>query len=48
VLPRSELVALLVDAGFELPDLGADVDFTHRVDRAITRDVVVARRPAAR
>ncbi|HUP86672.1 MAG TPA: hypothetical protein VM143_13490 [Acidimicrobiales bacterium] len=44
VLPRSEVVARIVDAGFQLPDLGADVDFAHRVDRTITRDVVVARR----
>lgn len=46
VLPRHDLVALVTDAGFELPELGDDVDFAHRVDRTITRDVVVARRPA--
>jgi SAM-dependent methyltransferase len=45
VLPRAELLALVTDAGYDLPDLGADVDFVHRVDRVITRDVVVARRP---
>lgn len=48
VLPRAELLALLTGAGFDLPDLGDDVDFTHRVDRTITRDVVIARRPPAR
>lgn len=48
VLPRTDLVGLLDEAGFELPALGADVDFSHRVDRTITRDVVIARRPAAR
>jgi SAM-dependent methyltransferase len=45
VLARDELLALVVDGGFELPDLGDDVAFSHRVDRVITRDVVVARRP---
>ena len=46
VLPRDALVAIVVDAGFELPELGDDVAFSHRVDRTITRDVVIARRPA--
>jgi SAM-dependent methyltransferase len=45
VLPRADLLAALADTGYEVPDLGADVDFSHRVDRVITRDVVVARRP---
>jgi SAM-dependent methyltransferase len=45
VLARSELLDLLTSAGFELPDVGEGVDFAHRVDRTITRDVVVARRP---
>jgi SAM-dependent methyltransferase len=45
VLPRSDLVAMLADAGFDVPDLGDDVDFAHRVDRMITRDVALARRP---
>ena len=48
VLPREELTTLVTDAGFELPDLGEGVSFSHRVDRTITRDVVVARRPPAR
>ena len=46
VLDRGDLLALVEHAGFELPDLGPDVEFVHRVDRVITRDVVVARRPA--
>ena len=45
-LRREPLVELVTGAGFELPDLGDGVDFSHRVDRTITRDVVVARRPA--
>jgi SAM-dependent methyltransferase len=44
-LGRADAVSALESAGFEVPDLGADVDFVHRVDRVITRDVVVARRP---
>ena len=46
VLPRTDLLGILDDAGFEVPHLGDDVDFVHRVDRTITRDVVAARRPA--
>ena len=47
VLRRDDLTGLLADAGLELPDLGEGVDFVHRVDRTITRDVVIARRPSA-
>lgn len=47
VLPRDALLALVADGGFEMPDVGDGVDFVHRVDRTITRDVVIARRPAA-
>jgi SAM-dependent methyltransferase len=45
-LERPALVALLDGAGFEVlaPE---DERFVHRVDRSITRDVVVARRPVA-
>ena len=46
MLRREHLLELLDAAGFELPDLGHGADFSHRVDRTITRDVVVARRPA--
>jgi hypothetical protein len=43
-LPRARLVELATDAGFDVAD--ADDDrFVHRVDRAITRDVLVGRRP---
>lgn len=45
VLPRDRLVALLGDAGYEVTGIGADGAFAHRVDRTITRDLVVARRP---
>lgn len=43
-LPRQELVALLDGAGWQVaaPD---DDRFEHRVDRTITRDVVVASKP---
>ncbi|GLZ36552.1 SAM-dependent methyltransferase [Actinokineospora sp. NBRC 105648] len=45
VMPRTELVAALTDAGLEPLDEGPYLDFTHRVDQAIVRDVVIARRP---
>jgi hypothetical protein len=45
-LERSRLVERLVDAGLELVTAADDERFVHRVDRSITRDVVVARRPA--
>ena len=45
VLARDRLVALLGDAGYDVTGIGADGAFTHRVDRTITRDLVVARRP---
>ena len=44
-LPRAAVLELLAGTGFDVPGLGEDVDFSHRVDRTITRDVVVARRP---
>ena len=44
-LAREQVLEMLGDAGLEVPELGDDVDFAHRVDRTITRDVVVARRP---
>jgi len=47
VLRRTDLVDLLDEAGFEVTDLGSGGELVHRVDRTITRDVVVARRPAA-
>jgi SAM-dependent methyltransferase len=47
MLRRDALLALLEGAGFEVADVGADGSFVHRVDRTITRDLVVARRPPA-
>lgn len=45
-LPRADLVALLTDADLAVigPD---DTSFEHRVDRSITRDVVVATKPTS-
>jgi tRNA G10 N-methylase Trm11 len=43
VLARDDLARVVGDSGFEVLDLP---DFLHRVDRTITRDVLVARRPA--
>ncbi len=43
-LSRARLVALLGDAGFAVRRAD-DESFVHRVDRSITRDVVVATRP---
>ena len=45
LLRRDALAAALAGAGFEVTDVGADGRFVHRVDRTITRDLVVARRP---
>lgn len=47
VLPRAELVTLLDAAGLAVETGGPFERFAHRVDQAIDRDVVVARRPAA-
>ena len=41
-LPRPRLVELAVAAGFEVP-APEDDSFLHRVDRSITRDVLVVR-----
>lgn len=45
-LGRERLIGLLEDAGFHVP-ASDDTSFIHRVDRSITRDVLVAVRPAA-
>jgi hypothetical protein len=42
--PREEALALLAEAGLEPRDDAAYGGFEHRVDRAITRDLVVATR----
>jgi SAM-dependent methyltransferase len=46
-LPRAELVGLLQETAFELCGPPDEDRFEHRVDRSITRDVVVARRPSS-
>lgn len=45
VLPRDELVAMLTDAGLEPLEDEPLLGLAHRVDQAIERDVVVARKP---
>jgi SAM-dependent methyltransferase len=46
VARRADLVALVADAGLEVLDSPPYLALRHRVDQAIVRDVVVARRPA--
>jgi hypothetical protein len=46
-LARPALAELVVRHGFELVVAVDDDAFVHRVDRSITRDVLVARRPAS-
>ncbi|WP_298804909.1 hypothetical protein [uncultured Pseudokineococcus sp.] len=45
VLPRPELVALLERHGLEVLAAGEDGALAHRVDQAVHRDLVLARRP---
>jgi tRNA G10 N-methylase Trm11 len=45
-LARAQLIQLLGNADLELVTPPGDERFVHRVDRSITRDVVVARRPS--
>ncbi|UZN02315.1 TRM11 family SAM-dependent methyltransferase [Cellulomonas sp. S1-8] len=45
VLPRADLLAMLTDAGLEPLDDAPLLDLAHRVDHAIERDLVVARKP---
>ncbi|MDT0341098.1 TRM11 family SAM-dependent methyltransferase [Streptomyces litchfieldiae] len=47
VARREELAGLLGDHGFEVPDAEPYHGFRHRVDQAIVRDLIVARRTAA-
>ncbi|HJQ46167.1 MAG TPA: SAM-dependent methyltransferase [Amycolatopsis sp.] len=42
VTKRDEVAAILTDAGLEVRETG---EFTHRVDQAILRDLMVARKP---
>lgn len=46
VLPREDLAAILAEAGLEVRDGGPFEEFAHRVDQAITRDLIVATKPA--
>ncbi|MFE0688673.1 SAM-dependent methyltransferase [Streptomyces sp. JH002] len=43
---RAELAEVLADAGFEVRDTEPYRGFEHRVDQAITRDLIVARKTA--
>jgi hypothetical protein len=45
VAERSEALAVLAEAGLEPLDSDAYRGFAHRVDQAIRRDILVARRP---
>ena len=44
VLPREELTALLEEYGFAVKKEGAYLEFEHRVDQSIRRDIIVARK----
>jgi SAM-dependent methyltransferase len=45
VAPRAEAAAILAGAGLEPVESAPYLEFRHRVDQAITRDIVVARKP---
>ncbi|HKD89011.1 MAG TPA: SAM-dependent methyltransferase [Streptosporangiaceae bacterium] len=47
VAPRAEAAAVLVSAGLEPVDSPPYLRFRHRVDQAIVRDIIVARKPTA-
>ncbi|KAB8161618.1 SAM-dependent methyltransferase [Streptomyces sp. 3MP-14] len=47
VARRAELTALLAEAGLDVRESEPYLGFAHRVDQAITRDLVVAVRPTA-
>jgi tRNA G10 N-methylase Trm11 len=44
VLPRQEFANVLTDAGFVVFDKGDYLAFEHRVDQAIKRDIIVAKK----
>jgi hypothetical protein len=46
VLDRADLTRLVTDAGLDVLEGEAYLGFAHRVDQAINRDVLVARKPA--
>ncbi len=45
VARRSDATRALADAGLEVMDSGPYLNFRHRVDQAIVRDVLIARKP---
>jgi hypothetical protein len=45
VARRDEVAEILADAGLETLDAEPYLDFRHRVDQAINRDIIVARKP---
>jgi hypothetical protein len=45
VAPREEAAKILAGAGLDVLDAGPWLVFRHRVDQAITRDILVARKP---
>lgn len=45
-IARTDVAAGLTQAGFEVVEPAEDCTFEHRVDRTITRDLIVARRPS--
>jgi SAM-dependent methyltransferase len=45
VAPRAAAATILTEAGLDVADSGPYLDFRHRVDQAIQRDIIVARRP---
>ncbi|MFD9895308.1 TRM11 family SAM-dependent methyltransferase [Amycolatopsis sp. NPDC059027] len=47
VLPREDLVAVLGRAGLDVREGGPYDEFSHRVDQAIVRDLVVAAKPVS-
>ena len=45
VARRDEAAKIFADAGLDVMDSGPYLDFRHRVDHAIIRDILVARKP---
>ncbi len=48
VARREEAERILAGAGLEVQDSGPYLAFRHRVDQAITRDILIARKPVTR
>ena len=42
---RDQLSAIMASAGLQVPDGQEYLQFQHRVDQAIVRDLLVARKP---